>query len=291
MRNKGLTDRMSDRRYLEKLWKCEMGCALDLDHPQTFNEKLQWLKLNDHDPLYHTLADKIEVKQWVAKRLGEEFIIPTLGVWSNPDIIEYDNLPERFVLKCNHNSGLGMYICTDRSKMDTTSVNRMLSEGLSQNYYLMYREWAYKDIAPRILAEEYMECTDETAGRYGLIDYKVHCFNGKPLFIEVIGNRDHASGTARSDLYDFDWRKLNFSFGDYPSFDGDLPRPQNLEGLYKSAETLSGHMKYVRTDFYEINGSLKFGEITFYPNAGMVYYNSVYTPETDLMLGKKIVLD
>ncbi len=291
LRDKGRLDKMDDRKYLERLWKISMGYKIDLDNPRTFNEKLQWIKLNDRDALYNTLVDKIEAKKWVADRIGGKYIIPTLGVWDDPEDIDFETLPDRFVVKCNHNSGVGMYICTDKSELDAERVRDSLREGLAQNYYLPHREWAYKDVPHRILAEEYLNYTDDIANRYGLIDYKVHCFGGKPDFIEVIGNRDYQAGTARSDNYDFDWNKLDWCFGDYPEFTEEIPRPENLSELYELSKELSKDLRYARVDFYNVNGNLKFGEITLYPNAGMVFYNSEYTPEIDRMLGDKINLE
>ena len=290
MHNEGLYDKTDDRRYLKKLWKYNMGYDIDLDHPVTFNEKIQWLKLNDRDPVYTTMVDKIEAKKWVADRIGDRYITPTLGVWDDPEKIDFDALPDRFVLKCNHNSGLGMCICTDKAKLDVPAVIADLKIGLAQDYYLDYREWAYKDVKRRILAEEYIDAAGETGLAHGLIDYKVHCFSGEPDFIEVIGNRDHEHGTAESDIYDFEWRKPGWRFGDYPAFSEDVPRPDNLAEMYEAAKALSKQLKYARIDFYSVNSALKFGEITLYPNAGMVLYNSDYTPETDAMLGNKIKL-
>ncbi|MCR4754925.1 MAG: glycosyl transferase [Lachnospiraceae bacterium] len=292
MRNKGWLNKMDDRKYLERLWKCFMGYEIDIDNPVTFNEKLQWLKLNDRNPLYHKLADKIEVKKWVADKIGEQYIIPTLQVWNEPGEIDFDNLSDRFVLKCNHNSGVGMYICTDKLNVNAEMVRQGLAEGLAQDYYLPYREWAYKDIPRKILAEEYIstETSNDMSSSYGLIDYKVHCFNGTPLFIEVIGDRDHSAGTAKADLYDFDWNRLDWGFGDYPSFGKILPKPDNLQELYDVTSKLSEQMRYVRVDFYIIDRDLKFGEMTFYPNGGMVFYNNVYTHERDKLLGENIIL-
>lgn len=147
---------LSDKLYLKLLFRHRMGYQLDLDNPKTFNEKLQWLKLYNRNPLYTVMVDKVRAKEYVANKIGEQYIIPTLGVWENVDDIDFDSLPSRFVIKCNHNSGKGMYICKDKSKMDVEKVRNGLRKGLRENYYLHGREWPYKDVPRRIIAEQYM---------------------------------------------------------------------------------------------------------------------------------------
>ena len=179
-----LLDRMPDKPYLELMYWVNMDRKLDLKNPKTFNEKLQWLKLYNRRPEYTMMADKVLVRDYIAKTLGPEYLIPLLGVWDDPDEIDFDKLPDRFVLKCNHNSGLGMCICKDKSKLDIEKVRADLREGLKQDYYLTGREWPYKDIPRKILCEQYMEDAS-----LELKDYKFFCFNGVPRYCQVIADR------------------------------------------------------------------------------------------------------
>ena len=185
MANLGRYNTMPDEEYLRRMFKAVMGTELDLEHPVTFNEKLQWLKLYDRNPLYTTMVDKYEVKKYVADIIGEEYIIPTLGVWDDPDEIDFEKLPNQFVLKCNHNSGLGMCICKDKSKLNYDKVRADLRKGLAQDYYLLNREWPYKDVPRKIIAEKYLSDNLETE----LADYKVHNFSGIPQMILVCRDR------------------------------------------------------------------------------------------------------
>ena len=164
---------MDDKIFLEKYYKSIFHNTLDLKSPKTFNEKLQWLKLYDRRPEYTMMVDKYRVRDYIAKKIGEEYLIPLLGVWDDPDEINFENLPDQFVLKCNHNSGLGMCICKDKSKLNISEVKRNLRKGLSQNYYLTGREWPYKDVPRKILAEKFI-----SDSKGNLVDYKFFCFNG-----------------------------------------------------------------------------------------------------------------
>ena len=280
LRDKGKLDKMDDRKYIEKLWKCKMGYKIDLDHPETFNEKLQWLKLHDHNPLYHILVDKIEVQKWVADRIGEEYIIPTLGVWDDPEDIDFDSLPDRFVLKCNHNSGLGMCICTDKSKLDIPAVKADLREGLAQDYFLPFREWAYKGVKPRIIAEEFIPAP----GGEGLDDYKVFSSYGRPFMIEIDFDRfiEH-----KRNLYSLEWELLDAQI-EYRNDPGRIfPRPDNLDELLSLSAKLSRDFPECRTDFYIVGDRIYFGEITFYHEAGFGRFTPI---EFDKTCGEHIDL-
>ncbi|MEI3019647.1 ATP-grasp fold amidoligase family protein [Ruminococcus sp.] len=280
---RGRYDSWEDEKFLRCKFKVCLGCELDLDTPKTFNEKLQWLKLYDRKPEYTIMVDKYAVKKYVADKIGEEYIIPTIGVWDSPDEIDFDALPDRFVLKCNHNSGLGMYICRDKSKSDIEKVKAELRRGLAQDYYLTGREWPYKNVVPRILAEKYME--DSTTSE--LRDYKFFCFNGKPVYCQVISDR---TSNETIDFYDMDWQHQSFTglalpkkpFSNYP-----VPVPVSFDKMKKSAEILSKGIPFIRVDFYEINGKMYFGELTFYPAAGF----GVFSPdEWNYKLGDMINL-
>lgn len=196
---------MSDETYLKIAYRVKMGKKLNLDPPVTFNEKLQWLKLNDRKPEYTTMVDKYEAKKWVAERIWGGYVIPTLGVWEHFDEIDFDKLPNQFVLKCTHDSG-GLVICRDKSKVDKEAAHKKIETCLKHNFFWGQREWAYKAVKPRILAETYME--DETAktmGSNGLTDYKFFCFNGIPKLVYVSCGLEHHE-TAQISFLDMNWR-------------------------------------------------------------------------------------
>ena len=264
----GKYNSISDKVYLEKKFEAHMNQKLDFDEPQTFNEKLQWLKLNDRKSEYSMMVDKYAVRKYIADTIGQEYLIPLLGVWDSVDEIDFDKLPSQFVLKCNHNSGLGMCICKDKSKLNIDKVRRELRKGLAQNYYLTGREWPYKNVKPRIIAEKYMEdCKEE------LSDYKVHNFNGIPKFILVCRDRFKNTGLTE-DFYDDSWNHLDVKRPAY-SNPGDQPCPSKLDLMLKLSKMLAKDIPFIRTDFYIIHEKLFFGELTFFPASGF----SKFEPE------------
>ena len=279
MANLGRYNTMPDEEYLRRMFKAVMGTELDLEHPVTFNEKLQWLKLYDRNPLYTTMVDKYEVKKYVADIIGEEYIIPTLGVWDDPDEIDFEKLPNQFVLKCNHNSGLGMCICKDKSKLNYDKVRADLRKGLAQDYYLLNREWPYKNVIPRILAEKYME--DEKVRE--LRDYKIYTFNEKAKFCMI--NTDRGTNT-RADYFDESYNWLNFTWG-YPHADVKPEKPVNYEKMFELAEKLATCTATLRVDFYEVNGQVYFGELTFFDASG---FDKIIPESYDLKFGSWINL-
>ena len=173
-------NRLPDKYILKREYRLRMGIPLNLQNPQIFNEKLQWLKLYDRNPLYTTLVDKYAVKKWVSEKIGEQYVIPTLGIWEKFEDIDFDKLPNKFVLKCTHDSG-GLVICKDKTKFDIESAKNKLNKSLKQNYYYSLREWPYKNVSPRIIAEKYMEDSRDAELR----DYKFYTFNGEPKFIQI----------------------------------------------------------------------------------------------------------
>lgn len=251
-----------DSLYLRRQYKKIMGKPLNLKNPHTFNEKLQWLKIHDRNPLYTTMVDKYAVKKYVADMIGEEYIIPTLGVWDKFDDINFDELPYQFVLKCTHDSG-GLVICKDKSKLDMEKAKEKIEKSLKTNYYLLGREWPYKNVQRRIIAEKYMV---DYSGN-DLSDYKVHCFNGVPKVILVCSERFSDAG-LHEDFYDVNWKRLEVKRPDHPSSDIEQPEPKELQKMLLLSEQLSRKYPFMRTDFYEVNGRLYFGEITFYPASG-----------------------
>ena len=258
-----------------------MGYPLNLDNPQTFNEKLQWLKLNDRRSEYTMMVDKYLVKDYVAGIIGTEHIIPTIGVWDDPDDIDFNVLPEQFVLKCNHNSGLGMCICKDKSKLNIRKVKAELRRGLKQDYYLSNREWPYKDVPRKIIAEQYME---DDSGE--LRDYKFYCFSGKVDCVMLC--YDRWKGSPKYYFFDKDWnlKRINRKGKEAPQ-GFTLPRPTCFIEMLHIAERLSRNLPFARIDLYQCNQKPYFGEITFFPASG---FDANYLRETDKYFGSLIDL-
>ena len=273
--------RLDDNIYLKKLFQQCLEVELNLDNPKTFNEKIQWLKLYDRKPEYTMMVDKYLVRDYMAKQIGEEYLIPLLGVWDRAEDIDFNALPEQFVLKCNHNSGLGMCICTDKSKLDIVKVRAELNKGLQQDYYLTGREWAYKNVPRKIIAEKYM--VDESG--YELKDYKFMCFNGEVKCSFICSDR-YSEGGLHVTFFDRDWNVMPFE-RHYPSVKEGLPRPVNYEKMIELAEKLSQNIPFLRVDFYEVDGKIYFGELTFYPGSGMEEFSP---EEWDYKLGEWIEL-
>lgn len=250
--------------------------------PKSFSEKLQWLKLYNRRPQYTMMVDKVKVKEYVASTIGEEYIIPTLGIWNGPDDIDFDKLPSRFVLKCNHNSGMGMYICKDKSKMDIKEVKAGLRKGIKQNYYVANREWPYKNVERRVFAEQYME--DE----YGeLRDYKLFCFDGEVKALFIATDRSKGDHATRFDFFDKDFRHLAFTNG-HPNADVIPDKPKMFEKMKELAATLSKGIPHVRIDFYEVGDQVFFGEMTFFHWSGMMPFDP---EEWDYKFGSWLKLD
>ena len=254
---------ISDKLYLKYQYHYVFGEKLDLKHPKKFNEKLQWLKLYDRNPLYTTLVDKYAVKKWVADKIGDEYVIPTLAVYDNAEQIDLKELPFRFVLKCTHDSG-SVIICKDKQSFNLDETKRILDAKLKTDFYLKYREWPYKNVKPRIIAEEYKE---DSSGE--LRDYKVYAFNGKCDYLMFCFDR--SKGDTKFFYFDKEWNlKKNLSCDGLKYGDSiQIAKPQNLDLIFQIAESLSVGIPFVRIDFYEVEGHLYFGEFTFFPTGGI----------------------
>ena len=262
--HRGFFNWMDDERYLKMVYRVTLGKKLNLNPPVTFNEKLQWLKLHDRRPEYTEMVDKYEAKKYVADRIGEEYIIPTLGVWNHFDEIDFDKLPNQFVLKCTHDSG-GLIICRDKEKLDKEKARRKLENCLKHNFFWGMREWPYKDVKPRIIAEEYLEDTQTQK----LIDYKFYCFHGNPMLLYVSeGLEDHF--TAKISFLNMDWTRAPFFRSDYKDFEILPDRPREYDRMISVAETLSKGVPFIRVDLYEVRGKIYFSELTFSPCSGMM---------------------
>ncbi len=273
---------MDDKTYIQLLYQCRFHKKPDLNEPKTYNEKLQWLKLYDRRSEYTDLVDKYQVKKIVGPIIGEEHIIPTLGVWDSYDEIPFDELPDRFVLKCTHDSG-GVVFIRDSHSFSREKVKKFLEKHLKSNYYWVGREWPYKNIKPRILAEEYLE---DWEGSADLSDYKVHCFGGVPRLVQLLNGR-FSDGETRNDFYTGNWERLALRRIGYGNALSPANRPDELPELLSLAKKLSNGIPYVRTDFYISKHKIYFGEMTFFPSSGF----TPFVPETyDDLFGDWIIL-
>ena len=271
-----------DKLYLSLLFRHRMGYWMDWNNPRTFNEKLQWLKLFDRHDEYSRLVDKYEVKEYVTDIIGEEYIIPTLGVWNSFDEIDFSKLPDKFVLKCTHDSG-GVVICHDKPTFDFTAARKKLNHNMHMIFYYNGREFPYKNVKPRIIAEKYME-----SGGNDLIDYKFYCFDGSAKYCQVIANR---SKDETIDFYDREWKHQPF-IGLFPTAH-HAPKPHHAPKHYDIMVNIADKLSqdvgapFVRIDLYNIHDKIYFGEITFFPLSGMGFFRP---QEWDLKLGEYIKL-
>lgn len=278
---KNATHILPDRMYVEIKYFLRKGKLLNLRQPKTFNEKLLWLKLYDHNPEYTTMVDKYEAKQYVADRIGVEHIIPTLGVWNCFDDIDFESLPKQFVLKCTHDSG-GLVICRDKREFDMKPARKKIEASLKTNYYYEGREWPYKNVRPRIIAEQYME---DGNGK-SLTDYKFYCFDGKPEYLYVSTGLENHS-TASISFLTLEWRFAPFGRKDYKPFEKLPPKPTKFEEMKTLAAELSKGHKFLRVDLYQIGEQIYFSELTFSPCGGMMPFDP---EEWDMKLGELIDL-
>ncbi|MBR7025309.1 MAG: hypothetical protein IKI08_04815 [Selenomonadaceae bacterium] len=270
---------------LAQEYQQRMGRPLDLNNPKTFTEKLQWLKIFDATPLKSRLADKYLVRRWVAEKIGEQYLIPLLGVWDNFDDINFDDLPDRFVLKCNHGSGMNV-IVRDKKNFDRQRAREKLNAWLAFDYGIQIGlELHYTRIDRKIIAEKYITDMGD-----GVIDYKFHCFNGEPKFIQVIGDRDFVKHTRYQKFCDLKYNDIGAMFEDYPHFPYDVPKPKNFELMKKIAATLAEGFAYVRVDFYEIDDKVLFGEMTFTSDSGYLPHKKTWTYEKDYEVGSLLKL-
>ena len=269
----GNYEKLPDKKLLKLKYLQLFEKKLDLRHPKTFNEKLQWLKLYDRKPEYIPMVDKYEAKKFIAERIGEEYVVPTLGVWDRAEDIDFDALPEQFVLKCTHDSG-SIVICKDKKGFDKEGAKEKLAACLQESAFDYGREWPYLGVKPRIIAEPYL--VDESG--WELKDYKIFCFNGKANYLDIHFDRftEH-----KQNHYDFDWNPLPFTFASVPNdYSIDFPMPKNLEQMKKIAETLSRDIPFLRVDLYNVYNRLYVGELTFYPGSGFSRFDPPKWDET-----------
>ncbi len=267
-----------DIPFAKSLYKSNFKAELNLDEPRRFTEKIQWLKIYDHKPLYTLLADKLAVRNYVADKVGSQYLTRLFGTYENSSEIEWDTLPGKFVLKVNHGSNWNI-ICKNKDQLNIEAACQKLDHWMGKNFYYEGREWQYKDIPPRIMCEEFLEGDKE----FGLLDYKIWCFNGQPKYIDVITDRFIAAKRA---IFDLNWQKLAVPFT-LPPIDRDIPRPEQLGEMLKIAGTLSQGIPFVRVDLYNYGGKIIFGELTLTPRGG---FQIIYPPEFDFKWGNELIL-
>lgn len=278
----GLYNHASDEAYVKAKWKSFYGTDLDLDDPQTLCEKLQWLKLYYRKPVFTMMVDKYEAKAFVAERVGQEHVIPTLGVWEKVEEINFDELPNQFVLKPTHDSG-GLVVCRDKGKLDVEAAKAKLRKSLSHNYYLGGREWPYKHVKPRIIAEPLIE----QLGKPESIEYKATCFNGKVAFVTICSGIAHVEFEKRqNDHFDKQFNKMDW-YVNYKPAKVTPQKPKQWEELIEFCEKLATDVPYLRVDTYIIDGKIIFGEMTFYTWGGFMHFEP---KEWDLKLGQMLEL-
>lgn len=272
---------IDDKTYLKCVYYLNVGKKLNLDNPKRFNEKIQWLKLYDRKPVYTTMVDKVLAKDYVASIIGEEYIIPTFATYDNPDQIDFDKLPNQFVLKCNHGCG-DICICSDKTKINNEKIREALREGMKRDYYKIWREWPYKNVKHRIICEKYM--VDESG--YELKDYKFFCFNGKPEILYVASDRQLKGEDVKFDFFDMNFNHLPVKSA-HQNSKRTLKKPDSLEKMKEFATKLSAGIPHIRVDFYDVNGHIYFGELTFSHMAGLVPFEP---DEWDYKFGELIHL-
>jgi len=272
----------SDKTYLRIMHRLKLHKKLDIDDPQSYNDKLQWLKLYYHRPDFITMADKVAVKAYVSSKIGEEYVIPLLGEWNRVKDIDWSALPNQFVLKTNHDGGnFGIVICKDKMLFNKRKAIKRLKRSLRRNTFLLGREWPYKNIPRKVFVEKYLEDFETQS----LLDYKFLCFNGKVRMLYVVSERQSRTG-VKFDYFDEDYNHLDV-YQLYPNAQTPPKKPHNFERMKELAEKLSEGIPHVRIDFYEVNGKVYFGEFTFFPYGGWATFH----PEKyDYILGQYIKL-
>lgn len=273
-----------DKWMVSLQYKIKTGRKLNLKNPQTFNEKLQWLKIHNRRPEYTTMVDKYTAKQYVAEKIGKQYVIPTFGVWNHFDEIDFDNLPKQFVLKCTHDSG-GLVICKDKSQLNMEDARKKIERCLKYNYYWAGREWPYKNVPHKIIAEKFM--CDSTSSGSQLTDYKFFCFYGEVDSVMLCLDRE--TGDTKYYFFSPDWKLMRLNKrGKAAPEDFTLPKPECFDEMLEIAKELSQGLPFARIDLYQCDGKVYFGEITFFPDSG---YDANILPETDLYWGKKLRIE
>lgn len=271
---------LPDKSYIKLYYRLRVGRKLNMNNPTTLNEKLQWLKFNYRFPLQSIVSDKLLVREYVKDKIGEKYLIPLIGSWKKYDDIDFSMLPEKFVLKCNHDSG-GLVVCNDKEKLNHIEARRKIEKSLNSNFFYIGREYQYRNIKPMILCEKFISDNGNVP-----MDYKIYCFNGVPDVILVCKDR-FSKNTHRASYYFFDqeWNFQPLNKGDDNIRNVDLSKPKNLDEMIEIAKKLSKDFVFARIDLYNVDGKIYFGEITLSPNSG---FDPDIKYETDLMFGQKL---
>ncbi|WP_211829148.1 ATP-grasp fold amidoligase family protein [Kistimonas asteriae] len=269
---------LSDTVYLKILYFLYRGEFLNIKQPELFSEKMQWLKINQKDNIYTKLVDKYEVRDYVKNKIGSEYLIELIGVYRGVDEINFQELPEKFILKTTHGSSQN-YICKNKKDINVSLLKLRFDRWLNYCLYDIFREWSYKDVEPRIICEKFIESDEKS-----LTDYKFYCFDGKVDFVQVITDREN--GVYKKNYYDKSWKELDFYIGEKVENVNILP-PSNFQEMIKIAESLSAEIAFVRVDLYNVQGQILFGEMTFYPSSGL---RKIRPHHMEKELGKKIDL-
>ena len=273
---------LPDKMYVKLYFRLRLGRKLDMNNPVTLNEKLQWMKFNYRFPLQSIVSDKLLVRNFVADKIGDQYLIPLLGQWDKFDDIDFRKLPNQFVLKCNHDSG-GLVVCKDKNNLDINKAKAKINKSLKTNFYYIGREYQYRNIIPKIMCEKFISDNGQVP-----LDYKIYCFNGKPHVILVCKDRfNDNSRKAQYLYYDQQWNFMPLNKCDEKIENPRIEKPKNLDEMLNIASILSKDFYFARIDLYNINGKIYFGEITLSPNSG---FDADITYETDLMFGIKLCL-
>ena len=275
---KGCLNILPDKVYLQLLFRAHVGYKLNLERPLTYNEKLQWLKLYDRKDIYTMLVDKYEVKEIIGNKIGNEYIIPTIGVWDTVEEVDFDSLPDRFVLKCTHDSG-GIIVCKNKDSFDINNAKKILAKSMQKSYFYSGREWPYLNIKPRIIAEEYIGDIEKVPE-----DYKFYTFNGE--IDSVMLCKDREKGYPKFFFYDMEWNRLEYQRIE-PNSETPINMPPNFDKMIEIVKMLAKDFLQIRVDLYNINGKIYFGELTFFNQSG---FDIDITYDTDLYWGNKFEL-
>lgn len=286
----GLTDGISDSSHLKMMYRAFLGTRLDSDNPVTFTEKMQWLKLHDHNPVYTTMVDKYRAKSLIASRVGPGYVVKSLAAWSNADDIDVSGLPEKFVLKTNHDCG-GVLICTDKNRLDLDGAKAFFRRHLKRNYFFGCREWPYKNVEPVVFAEEFLESEGDNAHGEGdtwegIDEFDFFCFDGEPRLVSYCHGDKNDSEKRYNDFYDTGWNLLPLTMG-YSSSGEAIPAPKQLGEMLELSRKLSEGVPFLRVDLFICGGRVLVGELTFYPWGGFTPFSPF---EAERMLGEMIIL-
>ena len=268
----------NDSQYYQIRYLIKYKHFLSFSNPLTFNAKLNYLKIFDRNPLYRNLVDKFEVRDYIKNKIGEEYLNDLIGVYNKVEEIDFNTLPESFVLKATHGSSW-VIVCKDKQLLDENLAIKRMQSWLNSDFYKMWGEWVYKNVKPRIICESFLSNENEIS----LLDYKFHCFNGEPKFIQV--DLDRAAEHERN-FYDLEWKRLPFGLC-YPQAKRDVKKPKQLNLMINLAKKLSADFEFIRVDFYEVDEKVVFGELTLYPDNGL----GLFSPKKyDGIFGKYLKL-